>query len=136
MCKHVKVEFYGECIGLLIDYVSRKEGGRRLASIEDSVDASNERLEDYIEKRGKRLIKATRNNTHNTMNNRTITRKQKLKEKKFYGGFELLTSNISHKKTWTCLGKRNLNGETEYLLIAAQNNAIRTNHIILRIDKT
>ena len=31
-------------------YVSRKEGGRGLASIEDSVDASIQRLEDYIEK--------------------------------------------------------------------------------------
>ena len=31
-------------------YVSRKEGGRGLAGIEDSVDASIERPEDYIEK--------------------------------------------------------------------------------------
>ena len=31
-------------------YVFRKEGGRRLASIEDTVNASIQRLEDYIEK--------------------------------------------------------------------------------------
>ena len=31
-------------------YVSRKEGGRRLASIEDSIDASIQRLEDYLQK--------------------------------------------------------------------------------------
>ena len=31
-------------------YVSRKEGGRGLASIKDSVDASIQRLEDYIGK--------------------------------------------------------------------------------------
>ena len=31
-------------------YVSRKEGGRGLVSIEDSVDASIQQLEDYIEK--------------------------------------------------------------------------------------
>ena len=30
-------------------YVSRKEGERALSSIEDSVDASIQRLEDYIE---------------------------------------------------------------------------------------
>ena len=30
-------------------YVSRKEGGRGLASIEDRVDASIQRLEDYIQ---------------------------------------------------------------------------------------
>ena len=31
-------------------HVSRKEGGRGLAIIEDSVDASIQRLEDYIQK--------------------------------------------------------------------------------------
>ena len=43
---------------------------------------------------------------------------------------------IPHKKTWTWLRKGNLKRETEFLLIAAQNNAIRTNHIKARIDKT
>ena len=53
-------------------YVSRKEGGRGIARIEDSVNASIQRLEDYIQKH----ITATRNNTENTMNNRmTITSK-------------------------------------------------------------
>ena len=31
-------------------YVSRKEGGRGLACIEDSVDASIKRLKDYLQK--------------------------------------------------------------------------------------
>ena len=34
------------------------------------------------------------------------------------------------------LGKGNFKRETESLRIAAQNNAIRTNHIKARIDKT
>ena len=58
-------------------YESRKEGERGLASTEDSVDASIQRLEDYIQKRGGRLITATRNNTDNMTTNRIITRKQK-----------------------------------------------------------
>ena len=37
---------------------------------------------------------------------------------------------------WTWQKKVNLKRETESLLIAAQNNAIRTNHIKARIDKT
>ena len=37
-------------------YVSRKEGGRGPASIEDSVDASIQRFEDYIQKRDRGLI--------------------------------------------------------------------------------
>ena len=59
-------------------YVSRKEWERGLASIEDSVDASIRRLEDYIEKHEGGLITSIRNNTDNTIDSRmTITRKQK-----------------------------------------------------------
>ena len=59
-------------------YVSRKEGGRGLTNIEDSVDASIQRLEDYIQKHDGGLITATRNDTENTKDNRmAITRKQK-----------------------------------------------------------
>ena len=46
-----------------------------------------------------------------------------------------ILNNISREKTWTWLKKRKFKGETESLLIA-QNNAIRTNHIKARIDKT
>ena len=57
-------------------YVSRKEGGRRLASIEDSVDASTRRLENYIEKYERGLITAIKNDSDSTVTNRmTITRK-------------------------------------------------------------
>ena len=47
-----------------------------------------------------------------------------------------LINNIPHQKTWTCLRKGNLKRETESLLIAVHDNAIRTNHIKARIDKT
>ena len=59
-------------------YVPGKAGGRGLASIEDSVDTSIQRLEDYIEKHERGLITATRINTDNTIDNRmTKTGKQK-----------------------------------------------------------
>ena len=58
-------------------YVPRKEWGRGLAIIEDSVDTSIQRLEDCIEKHKRELITAIRNNTDNTMDNRMTTRKQK-----------------------------------------------------------
>ena len=59
-------------------YVSRQEGGRGLASIEDSVHASIQRLKDYIQNHNGGLIKAIRNDNENTMDNRiTITSKQK-----------------------------------------------------------
>ena len=66
----------------------------------------------------------------------TITRKQKWEGKQLYGRFKRLINNILHVKTWTWLRKGNFKRETESLLIAAQDNAIRTNHIKARIDKT
>ena len=117
-------------------YVPRKEGGRGFSSIEDSVDTSILRLEDDREKHERVLITAIRNNTDKTIDKRmTITRKQKLEGKLLYGRFKRLI-NISHDKTWTWLRKGNFKRETESVLMAVQNNAIRTNHIKARIDKT
>ena len=89
-------------------YVSRKEGGKWLTSIQDSVDASIQWLEDNIKRRGGRQITAARNNTDNTSINRTkISRKRKWEEKQLYRHFKRQTSEISHEKTWTWLRKEN-----------------------------
>ena len=66
----------------------------------------------------------------------TITRKQKWEGKQLCGRFKRLINTISVEKTWTWLRKGNFKRETEFLLIAAQNNAIRTHHIKGRKDKT
>ena len=85
-------------------------------------------LEDYTEKHEGGLITAIRNDSDNTIDNRmTITRKQKWEERQLYGRFKLLISNIPHEKTWTWQRKGTLKKETESLLIATQNNVIRTN---------
>ena len=111
-------------------YVLRKEGGRGLASLEVSVEATIQWLEDYIKKCWGRRITATRNNMDNTRINITkITKKEKWEEKQLYGYFKWQTSKISCEKTWTWLRKWNLQ-------IAAQNNAIRTKCIKARVDKT
>ena len=70
---------------------------------------------------------------NNTM---TITRKQKWEGKQLYALCKRLINYISHDKTWTWPRKRNFKRKTESLLIAAQDSAIRTNHIKARIDKT
>ena len=67
-------------------YVSRKEGGRGLASIEDRVERSIQQFEDYIGKHEGGLLTTIRNDTDNTMNNRIkITRKQKSEENNSLG---------------------------------------------------
>ena len=58
-------------------YVSRKKGWRGLASIKDTVDASIQRLEDYIENHERGLNTDIRNDTDSTIDDRmTTTRKQ------------------------------------------------------------
>ena len=50
--------------------------------------------------------------------------------------FKRQTSEISHEKIWIWIWKGKLLREIEYLLIAAQNNTIRTNLVKAKIDKT
>ena len=100
-------------------YVSRKHGVIGLACIEDSVDTSIRRLEDYIKKYEGRLITVTRNINNARINRTTITRKQNLEEKRLYGYFKRQESEISNEKIWTQPRKRNLKRETLSLLIAA-----------------
>ena len=89
--------------------VPRKEGERRLASNEDSVDISIQRLEDNKEVHERGLITTIRNNTDDTINNRmTKTRKQKWEGKQLHVRFKRLINNISHDKTWTWLRKETL----------------------------
>ena len=84
----------------LTDYMYQERmGGRGLTRIEDSVDTSIQRFEDYIENQERGLITATRNHTDNTKTNRmTITKRQKLEEKQLYGFFKRLISNMSLEK--------------------------------------
>ena len=110
-------------------YVPRKERGRGLASIEDSVDTSIQRLEDYVKKHEGGLIAAIGDNIDSTIYGRmTKTRKQKWEGKQLHGRFKRLINNISHDKTRTWLRKGNFKREIEFLLMAAQNSAIKSNH--------
>ena len=80
-------------------YVSKKEGGSELTSIEDSVDTLIRRFKGNIEKHEGEEITVIRNDTDNTVANRiTITRKQKWEEKQYYGRFKRLI-NILLEKT-------------------------------------
>ena len=114
--------------------MSRKEGGRGLISLQDSEDISIQEAKDYIKKNKNRSIIMTRNSTDNIKINRTITKKQKWREKQLYGYFKLQTGKISHEKTWTWIRKGNLRRKAESLLIAAQNNTIRTNYVKAKTD--
>ena len=82
-------------------YESRKEGRRALASIEDYVDSSIQRLEKYIKKSKELLITAASISNSNIMTNRKTTkpRKQKWEEKQLNRYFKRQTAEIALKNT-------------------------------------
>ena len=101
-------------------YGSRRDAGRGFVNIEDSIDSTMRGLENYNEKREKRLISVTISSTDNVRTNQTkITKKQKWEEKQLYGYFKQQTVEISHEKICTGLTKGNVKKETKSLLIAA-----------------
>ena len=53
-----------------------------------------------------------------------------------YGDFKQQAEEIAHEKPWIWQWKANIKRKTESLLIEAQNNAIRTNYIKVKIDST
>ena len=55
--------------------------------------------------------------------------KAKIDNTQLYGNSKRQTGEISHEKNLTWLRKVDLKSETEPLLIAAQNNTLRTNCI-------
>ena len=68
---------------------------------------------------------------------RIITKIRKQKEdKKLYGYFKQQFWETGHKMIWKWLRRGNLGREIEFLLIGAQNNAIRSNYLKAKIDKT
>ena len=75
-------------------------------------------------------------NTNNTRINKTITKKNKNGKKN--NSMDISSNKqakISPEKIWTWVRKGKLKRETESFLIAAQNNAKRTNYIKAKVEK-
>ena len=104
--------------------ISRKEEGRGLPSMEKYVDASMQGFENYIRKNKERLITAASNRIgikrpDRKLKNKETEMKRKINDKLM----KLLTRKPRHDSE-----KESLKKETKFLLIAAQNNTIRTNY--------
>ena len=93
-----------------------KKRGRKRTSIKDWVDTS---------KRIWRLYwKEQKQNNYSGNISTTIDGMEKWEEKLLWSYFKPQTKKIPHKKTYTWLQKGNLLRKTEYLLMAAENNAV------------
>ena len=123
-------------------YLPRKEGGRELLSIEDSVDLAILGLENYVQQSDELLHASVRaavkesETVKEFKKRRKEERRTELKEKALHGQFFRQTQECRDEETWRWLKAGELEKETEGLLMAAQTQSLRTNAIKAKIDKS
>ena len=115
----------------------RKEGGRGLIGVEDCVDLAVRSLRKYVSQNEDRLIVAARGNDMVERDNEEEFKKRKREERKTeWREKPLHAESISSEGSWFWLKIGKMKKETEGLLIAAQDQALRTDVIKMRIDKS
>uniref|UniRef100_H3AHZ1 Reverse transcriptase zinc-binding domain-containing protein n=1 Tax=Latimeria chalumnae TaxID=7897 RepID=H3AHZ1_LATCH len=116
-------------------YVKRKEGGRGLRSIEDMIDIEKLALRDYMNSRtGDRLIEIVRSSGEHERGITTAEDAKNTRGKALHGQYiRQLGEDVNIGQTFRWLTKCHLKGETEALLIAAQDQALSTNSHRVRI---
>ena len=121
----------------LTDCMCKLKRKRRLASIEDCVDASIHGLKDNIKKSKERLITAATNNTgiiRTTILKSKIANRNGKKNNSTDISSDKLVRFLTRRRTYG--NKRDISKEKMNLLIATQNNTIRTNYIKAKINNT
>ena len=128
-------------------YIKRKEGGRGLISVERCVSDEGNSFGFYVANSEDNLIKgvaaAGTINTEDAILSREL-KKQKEKELRKNWNEERLheqfvremPEKVDKDKTWQWLSRCDSKIGTEALLCAAQEQAVRTNYVKLRVDRT
>ncbi|XP_063604907.1 uncharacterized protein LOC134780228 [Penaeus indicus] len=121
-------------------YVKRSKGGRGLIGVEDCIAIEVQSLSKYLEKSTEtmliavvkeQVLKEQRPNADNIMKEKY----ERYKAKELHGKFIRDTEDGRHRLTWDWLKKGIIKKETEGLIMAAQDQALRTNAIKKYIDK-
>ena len=122
-------------------YMARADGGRGLIGVEDCVALEVTSLIKYINKSMETTLKAVLRENIWSVEETTVDksmmneeRKRKLLDKPLHGQFFGSTQDRD-EKSWEWIKKGKLKKETEGLLMAAQDQALRTNSIKCRVDK-
>uniref|UniRef100_H3AYE9 Reverse transcriptase domain-containing protein n=1 Tax=Latimeria chalumnae TaxID=7897 RepID=H3AYE9_LATCH len=113
-------------------YVKRKEGGRGLRSIEDMINIEKLALRDYVNSRTE-IVRSTER-CQEYKRNKKNSRYSSWKQKALHGQYIWqLGEDANIEQTLQWLTKGHLKGETEALVIAAQDQALNTNSHRVRI---
>ena len=123
-------------------YLKRSEGGRGLLSIEECVIIETNSLVNYIKESNEKMLNAVlfegiREGNYVGVDKSRFReeRHQRYLAKPLNGLFFRSTQKGRDDKSWLWLKNGKHKKETEGLIIAAQNQALRTNSIKNRIDK-
>ena len=122
-------------------YIPRK-GGRGLISIDQCTELAIRGLEVYVYGSEERLIWAARGDRIDGLEAVRVLKRSK-KEKRLdweeqvpHGEYLKQTKEVRNGQCWACLQIEDLKRETESLIVAAQNQSIRTNLVKAKIDKS
>ena len=126
-------------------YFPRKEGGRRLISVAECVEKESKSLHGYLTDGQEWMLKAaweekvTVDTTEPLEDYKKRVYEEKVrdwKDKPLHGVFVRDTKEIAPEESWKWLRNGYLKKETERLICAAQEQALRTNPVKSHIDKT
>ena len=124
-------------------YIPRKVGGRGLISIEDCVELAIRGLEVYVHGSEERLIQTARGSKIDGLEAASALKRPKnekrledWEEKVLHSQYLRQTKEVRSDQYWAWLQNGDLKRETESLIVAAQNQSIRTNLVKGRIDKS
>ena len=114
-----------------------------MISTEDCVELAIRGLEVYVHGSEERLIQAARGDKVDGLEAASVLKRSK-KEKRLedwekkvlYGQYLRQTKEVRSNQYWAWLQNGDLKRETESLIVAAQNQSIRTNLVKAKIDKS
>jgi hypothetical protein len=123
----------------------RKEGGRGLLQVKQTVEEEKRALNDYLLSSTEDALKAVSNEdllkvegTKKDYKAEEINnRRDRWQSKVLHGQYlKDIEGKVDTEKTWSWLKNGDMKKETEGFLLAAQDQALRTNTIKAKIDKT
>ena len=114
-----------------------------MISIEDCVQLAIRDLEVYVHGSEVRLIQTTRGDKIGDLEAASVLKRSKKKkrledweEEVLHGQYLRQTKEVRSDQCWAWLQNGELKRETESLIVAAQNQSIRTNLVKIKIDKS
>ena len=114
-----------------------------MISIEDYVELAVRGLEVYVHGSEERLIQAARGDKIDGLEGATVLKRSKKEkrledweEKVLHGQYLRETKEVRIDQSWVWLQNGDLKRETESIIVAAQNQSIRTNLVKEKIDKS